>query len=302
MRKTLITFAAVVTSLVQATVGWAQAGTFSGTVDEIQTAPAGEVVAYYVPSTGDVILSVGPGLLVVGVSGSADSVADDFIVENFDNSTPLGGGTMVGPNDISFLTFFGSLPTGVFNIGPILPADSAITNGVMFDDAFGGLLRGTGGLPGQLFELPFQVVADPNALLVRGDFNGDSVVDLSDLDQYIGRIDIRIVDFGIPGIGNLNQLLAAELAPLDLDADGEITLDDFEIHFSQLVETSNGQTGTLAGDANLDGTVNVLDACVLIENLGSVSTSWAAGDFNADGRIDVLSDAFTWLRNLGQSN
>lgn len=304
MRKSLLTFAVVLTYLVQANIGWAQTGTSFGTVEDIPIAPAGEAAAYYVPASGDVILSVGPGLNIVGVRGLVDFIDDDFIVENFDQFTPLGAGTIVTkePDSISFLSVFGLLPTGVFNIGSILPANSAITDGGKFDDAFGISLEVMGGSAGQTFELPFQVVAFPDVLPALGDFNGDAVVNLSDLDQYIGKLDTEILDIGNLDIGNLIQLLTAELAQLDLDADGQITSDDFEIHYSQLVETSNGRTGTLAGDANLDGTVDALDAMALIGNLGSASTSWATGDFNADGKIDVLRDAFALVRNLWHSN
>ena len=62
--------------------------------------------------------------------------------------------------------------------------------------------------------------------------------------------------------------------------------------------------GTLAGDANLDGVVDVLnDAFTLIANLGNnMATSWSQGDFNGDEVVDVLNDAFTLIGNLGQSN
>ena len=59
----------------------------------------------------------------------------------------------------------------------------------------------------------------------------------------------------------------------------------------------------LPGDANLDGTVDVLsDAFALVANLNtSGTTSWAQGDFNADGSINVLGDAFILVGNLGKT-
>ena len=287
MQRTLLTFAAVLTCLVQTNIGWAQSGTFSGTVDDIPVAPGGETAAYYVPATGDVILSVGPGQSGLDVMGRRDFVDDDFIVENFDDSTALGAPLNPGPDSIPFLSLVGSLPSGVFNIGPILPADSTITDGGTFDDVFGGSLKVGGGSFFLPLEFPFQVVAGSDMLPVVGDFNNDFVVDISDLDQYIG---------------NLNQPATGELASLDLNSDGQVTTDDFEIHYSQLVETSNGQTGTFTGDANLDGTVGMSDAMALITNLFSETTSWATGNFNADGRIDVVVDAFALVRNFGNSN
>ena len=123
---------------------------------------------------------------------------------------------------------------------------------------------------------------------VLGDFDGDSDVDLADLDQYIGNI-------GAPAEG--------VLAELDLDGSGTIEAADFQQHFSALVETSNGLTGTFAGDTNLDGEVDVLeDAFTVIGNLGIVASSWSQGDTNADGAVTVLGDAFILISNMGSNN
>ena len=60
----------------------------------------------------------------------------------------------------------------------------------------------------------------------------------------------------------------------------------------------------MAGDANLDGRVDVLvDAFALVGNLSNPSIdSWSQGDFNADQTVDVLGDAFLLVANLGASN
>ena len=116
----------------------------------------------------------------------------------------------------------------------------------------------------------------------------DGEVDLADLDQYNG---------------NIGAAATGVLEALDLNGDGVVGADDFEQHYSTLVQTSNGQTGTFVGDADLDGTVDVLgDAFALIGNLNVASTSWAQGDFNADGIVDVLGDAFLLIGNLGNTN
>ena len=123
---------------------------------------------------------------------------------------------------------------------------------------------------------------------VLGDFNGDSDVDLVDLDQYNGNI-------GADAVG--------DLAALDLDGNGTVDAADFELHFSTLVETSSGVAGTFAGDADLDGTVDVIaDAFALVSNLGSTVTSWSQGDFNADGEVNIVEDAIALVSNLGNSN
>ena len=123
---------------------------------------------------------------------------------------------------------------------------------------------------------------------VPGDFDGDGDVDLADLDRYIG---------------NLDTAATGDLEPLDLNTNGTVGSDDFQEHYEQLVETSNGGTGTFAGDINLDGTVNVLgDAFILVGSLGSSVTSWGDGDLNGDEVVDVLGDAFLLVGNLGNSN
>lgn len=124
--------------------------------------------------------------------------------------------------------------------------------------------------------------------LSPGDFNGDGVVNVSDIDFYSG---------------NLGQ--PASFDPqLDLDGDGDIDVDDLNFLIENYVQTTNGQTGTAVGDMNLDGQVNVLgDAFALIANLNSVGPySYGMGDLNADRTVDVLGDAFILISNLGSSN
>ena len=122
--------------------------------------------------------------------------------------------------------------------------------------------------------------------LITGDFDADGDVDGDDVDFYIG---------------NLNQPATGELARLDLNGDGDVTIADHESHLT-LVVTSNGVTGALQGDVNLDGTVDVLnDAFALVGSLGQSATSRSQGDLNADGLVDVLNDAFILVGQLGQT-
>ena len=133
----------------------------------------------------------------------------------------------------------------------------------------------------------FFSITVPDSSLI-GDFDGDGDVDLADLDRYNQNIDADAI---------------GDLAALDLDGDGIVGANDFEFHYSVLVETSNGQTGALLGDANLDGSVTVLgDAFELVANLNQSATSWSQGDFNADGVVDILSDAFDLVGSLNMSN
>ena len=117
-----------------------------------------------------------------------------------------------------------------------------------------------------------------------GDIDLDGDVDVDDIDSYAD---------------SLNGGSAGILELMDLDGDFRITIEDHNLLVNTLVETTNG-VGTLLGDTNLDGTVDVLaDAFVLISNLGNADTDWSTGDFNADNQTDVLGDAFLLISNLG---
>lgn len=123
---------------------------------------------------------------------------------------------------------------------------------------------------------------------VLGDFDNDGDVDGDDVDFYIG---------------NIGSAAAGQLAQLDLDADGTVSLADHNTHVTTLVQTANGVTGALLGDVNLDGAVDVLtDAFALVGNLNQSATRRAQGDLNADGTVNVLGDGFILVGGLGQSN
>ncbi len=120
---------------------------------------------------------------------------------------------------------------------------------------------------------------------VTGDFDGDNDVDCDDIDMFAGNI-------------------GSTSATFDLDGSGTVDLLDVELHIETLVVTSNGVTGTLLGDLNCDGQVNVLgDAFALVGNLGSsAAVVYTDGDINLDGQVNVLGDAFLLVGNLGMSN
>lgn len=122
------------------------------------------------------------------------------------------------------------------------------------------------------------------ANLVPGDFDLDGDVDGDDIDFYADN-------FG-PASGIVTELM-------DLDGNLQINILDHNLHVNTLVETTVG-VGTLIGDIDLNGTVDVLgDAFVLIANLGNTDTDWASGDLNADNVTNVLGDAFLLISNLG---
>lgn len=58
--------------------------------------------------------------------------------------------------------------------------------------------------------------------------------------------------------------------------------------------------GLLPGDANRDGTVDLLDLSLLASSFNDVG-DWADGDFNADGKVDLL-DLSLLAQSFGQSS
>jgi len=114
------------------------------------------------------------------------------------------------------------------------------------------------------------------------------MVDCDDIDFYVG---------------NIGSAATGALARLDLNGDDQITSSDPEQLVTDLVQTSNGQTGTFLGDLNCDGTVNVLeDAFILIGELGNAVNSYGDGDINFDGVVSVLGDALILIGNLNRTN
>lgn len=108
---------------------------------------------------------------------------------------------------------------------------------------------------------------------VPGDFNNDSVVDVTDVDLL--RIAI-IVNNSDP----------------QFDLNGDLTLDPND--FSHMIETI---LSTTFGDVNLDGSVDAIDLAHMRDNTG-FATGWADGNFDLNGVID-FSDLSQLRRSFG---
>jgi T5SS/PEP-CTERM-associated repeat protein len=59
-------------------------------------------------------------------------------------------------------------------------------------------------------------------------------------------------------------------------------------------------TPLLAGDANLDGRVDVNDLTIVLAHFGQVGTGWSQGEFTGDGTVDV-NDLTIVLAHFGQA-
>ena len=133
------------------------------------------------------------------------------------------------------------------------------------------------------------LVLSPAAVAPAGDFNQDGLVDCDDVDSFLGNLDVAA---------------DGSLAELDLNGDMIVDLADVDVLIETLIVTQpNGLMGTLRGDFNCDGEVNVTgDAFILVANLLEDVDSYSLGDANLDGTVNVTGDAFIVVANLGSSN
>ena len=125
---------------------------------------------------------------------------------------------------------------------------------------------------------------------INGDVDDDDDADVEDINQFPDALGESALFFG----------------DFDLDQDGVITLADHDMLINDFVNFSIDDTeftGTLVGDINFDGCVDVLgDAFVLVASLGGPGPfGYQDGDLNADNLVTVLGDAFRLVANLGRS-
>ena len=110
------------------------------------------------------------------------------------------------------------------------------------------------------------------------DFNGDGTADCCGCGRLVAEI-----------VAGTND------PTYDMNGDGSVDTVDLQ---QWLVDAGNQEIGApyLAGDANLDGVVDVSDFNVWNGNKFTYRPGWCAGDFNADGVVDV-PDFNSWNGN-----
>jgi hypothetical protein len=148
--------------------------------DDIPAAGAQTAAAYYEAATGNLYLSVGSGLISVGLQDSGGGL--EF--SNANSSTTLG--VPLGPTDeaVVYLNFTGgTLGEGVFNVGQLLASNNNIVTGADFSGAFPTvtlLFQRQGEQP----ELNQSINVIASGVLL-GDVNLDGNVDFLDISPFI---------------------------------------------------------------------------------------------------------------------
>ena len=120
----------------------------------------------------------------------------------------------------------------------------------------------------------------PSTGVVSADFNGDSQIDVADIDELYSRIDAGSNDVSF-----------------DLNGDGSINTSDVTVWLAAASEVRGFSAPIRRGDANLDGVVNSTDLNVIGRHWQRAdATSWSQGDFNNDGHVDATDLNFVGKR------
>jgi len=117
---------------------------------------------------------------------------------------------------------------------------------------------------------------ETTVVTVPGDFDANGLLEVADLDLLVKEI--------CEGTNNLD---------FDLTGDGLINVNDQVFWYSDL-------KNTIAGDANLNGTVAFDDFLVLSSNFGQTA-GWGQGNFDLD-KVVAFADFLQLSSNFGQSS
>ena len=206
----------------------------------------------------------------------------------------LGVGTNVAEVDFPYLVGFGDSFYVEFDVegnkfaarafdsvGGNLLAEVAGVDSTYPDPGFSGILIDSQADTSlALFTSWDDITATAIGSSTSGDFNGDGIYNLMDIDSLVADI-----------AGGNNTAI------FDLTNDGQVDLADLN---SWLAEAGavNLPSGNpyLVGDADLDGCVDVSDFNLWNGSNFTETAAWSAGDFSADGFVDA-SDFNLWNGN-----
>ncbi|MBI83219.1 MAG: hypothetical protein CMJ81_08490 [Planctomycetaceae bacterium] len=155
----------------------------------------------------------------------------------------------------------------------VVHADTILDQGLVFDFPT---------LPGLRFAHEIIDTGSVQALRLRVvltplcDFSGDSLCDLSDIDDLFDQGDL-VAGISAPG------------SAYDLTGDGTLNGDDVEVWMAEAA-TENGQASAyLSSDSDLDGDIDLSDFTRLTENFrpGTSGALFSTGDGDGDGDVDL---------------
>ncbi len=112
---------------------------------------------------------------------------------------------------------------------------------------------------------------------VTGDFNGDGNWDCLDIDALVAAVAAGSTDLAF----DMNGDGVVDSADIADPVGGWLTVGGANN------PAATGGNAFLAGDANLDGNVDVGDFNIWNNAKYTANAAWCGGDFNADGQIDV---------------
>ena len=221
--------------------------------------------------------------LAVNINNSATVTSGDGTMLDFNGVLNLGANDLTIAADPS-----GTTMDGVVNVNnTVLGTGTLTNNGTMGTGNATSI--GTAGIGGDLVSTgTLEIDITPNStdlFIVGGDATLSGTLSVELLDGFSPTEDITVVTVG----GTLDA------TSLTLhDPSGNFALDTS----SGDVVLSLGGTSGLAGDYNLDGTVNAADYTVWQDALGSNVTPGEGADGVADGFIDEL-DYAVWKQHFG---
>ena len=204
--------------------------------------------------SGDVIFEEGGSLLVDLTDLATDTPLLDLENLNLNANDSLGvvASTSASPGNYLLATYAGNL-SGVID---------SVATGYRLD-----------------YDTPGQIILSVLGDVLRGDFNGDSIVDVADIDLLTPAI----------ASGSNDQMF-------DLNGDAVLNAADLTVFLSDNVITAGNR---VPGDVDLNGEVVFADFLQLSGNFGQPGV-WSDGDFDADGQV-AFSDFLALSQNFGST-
>ncbi len=170
----------------------------------------------------------------------------------------------------------GGFETGDFTgwnstLGSVSPVPGGDYEAVIGGPGFGGIVQDIATTPGETYTLSFQLATINVSYSIWSQFrvtwDGQELFDSGATPMPLASLSFEVTG----GVGKTTPL-------------------EFEVY-----------KHTLYGDADFNGTVDLLDLSTVGENWHATGMDWSHGDFNHDGRVDLLDLSIlgdNWRQNL----